>query len=224
MKSLETNTVVIGGGPGGYPAAIRLGQLGIDTILVEKNKVGGTCLNVGCIPSKALLNASSSYAEMEKGTNNMGITSQGAEIDWSKTIAWKDQLVGKFVGGVKGLLSANNVQLVNGFGKLLSPTQVQVENEGEEATIINCKNIIISTGSVVVNLPPFPVDNKQILDSTGLLSLTEIPKSLIILGGGVIGMEMGTVYTNLGTKVTIVEMLERILLNGEEEAANLVQR
>ncbi|MGK5094639.1 dihydrolipoyl dehydrogenase [Deltaproteobacteria bacterium TL4] len=222
MESLETNTVVIGGGPGGYPAAIRLGQLGISTILIEKEKMGGTCLNIGCIPSKALLNASGTYAQLNSEIADMGIQIQNATIHWEETIAWKDKLVQKLVQGIQGLLQNNNVRLIKGVGSLLNANQVEVQ--GEQPALITCKNIILATGSVVVNLKPFPVDNQTILDSTGLLSLKTIPESMILLGGGVIGMELGTVFSNLGCKVTIVEMLENILPNCENEARKIIQK
>ncbi|MBF0239803.1 MAG: dihydrolipoyl dehydrogenase [SAR324 cluster bacterium] len=222
MEQIQTNTVVIGGGPGGYAAAIRLGQLGIETVLIEKEHVGGTCLNVGCIPSKALLHASASFTHMKKEAPVLGIHVAEPTINWAETIGWKDGIVKQLVQGIQGLLKNNKVQLIKGSGKLLGPNQVEVDSLSPVR--IDCQNIILATGSKVLNLPPFPVDQQKILDSTGLLSLKTIPQSMVMLGGGIIGMEMGTVYAALGTKVTIVEMLDRILPTCESESAGLVAR
>ena len=221
MESISTNTVVIGGGPGGYAAAIRLGQLGIQTILIEKKEVGGTCLNVGCIPSKALLHASSYFSSLGSEGTNMGISSS-PKIDWNKTIQWKDGIVKKLTGGVRTLLKQNKVQLIEGVGKISEPGVVNVE--GDKPAKISCENIILATGSSTIELPPFPVDQKQVLDSTGLLALEKVPKSMVILGGGIIGMELGTVYASLGCKVTVLEMMDRILAMYEADATKIVQR
>lgn len=223
METIQANTVVIGAGPGGYAAAIRLGQLGIDTVLIEKEAVGGTCLNVGCIPSKALLHASGTYAALQKkSTTNMGIRTSDATIDWAETITWKDKSVHKLVKGVESLIKANKVRQVKGMGRLVSADCVEVD--GEAPMKIQCENVLLAMGSQIVNLKDFPVDHTKILNSTDLLALRAIPKSLIILGGGVIGMELGTVYANLGTQVTVVEALEKILLSCEVEASRLVER
>ena len=218
MEQLQTNTVVIGGGPGGYAAAIRLGQLGIKTILVELHKVGGTCLNVGCISSKALLHASATYKTISKEALQMGIEAKGSKINWKKTIEWKDDLVRNIVGGVESLLKMNQVKVLFGKGKIVTPTQIEVDNQVK----IQCKNIILATGSGILELPAFPFNHKTILDSTDLLDMKKVPNSMIILGGGIIGMELGTVYASLGCKTTVIEMANRILLNCEKEAAKLV--
>ncbi|MCP4297267.1 MAG: dihydrolipoyl dehydrogenase [Proteobacteria bacterium] len=217
MEKLSTDTLVLGGGPGGYAAAIRLGQLGIETILIEKRKVGGTCLNIGCIPSKALIHASNTYVGMTGyATKSMGISTNDSQIDWAKTIAWKDRTVLKLTKGIEYLLKSNNVRLIHGKGNLLSPTSVKVT--GEIDYEINCKNIILATGSHNLILPQFQIDHKQIIDSTDLLSLRKIPESLIILGGGVIGLELGSVYGRIGCKVSVIEMLDRILPMYDEDA------
>ncbi len=222
-KNIQTNTVVLGAGPGGYAAAIRLGQLGVQTVLIEKEKVGGTCLNVGCIPSKALLHASGTYASLQKKeTHAMGLHTKETVINWSETIAWKDKSVKKLVQGVRYLLKENNVQLIEGVGSLLSPGEIKVI--GKETVTVTCENIILAMGSSIVNLPAFPVNHRTILDSTDLLSLAEVPDSMIILGGGVIGMELGTVYANLGSEITIVELLDQILPNCEKEATRIVEQ
>ncbi len=224
MEKIQTNTVVIGAGPGGYAAAIRLGQLGVDTVLIEKEAMGGTCLNKGCIPSKSLLHASGMFADLQKKeTQKMGIHASNATIAWPETIAWKDQVVQKLVEGIHYLLKSNHVRTIEGGGTLASANRVQVSGKTEPSTIA-CENVILAMGSRIVNLPDFPVNHRTILDSTDLLSLKEIPPALIILGGGVIGMELGTVYANLGSAVTIVEVLDRILLNCEAEASRIVAK
>lgn len=223
MESIQTNTVVIGAGPGGYAAAIRLGQLGIDTVLIEKEAVGGTCLNVGCIPSKALLHASGVYASLQKkSTSNMGIHTQEATIDWGQTIEWKDKTVHKLVQGIHYLLKSNKVRTVEGAGHMISPDCVEVK--GSTPMKIQCQHILLAMGSQTIDLKDFPVNHKTILNSTDLLALKNVPDSMIILGGGVIGMELGTVYANLGVTVTIVEALDRILLSCESDASRLVER
>lgn len=220
MESFESNTVVIGGGPGGYAAAIRLAQLGIDTTLIEKEYLGGTCLNVGCIPSKALLHVSSNYKGMKSENEVFGIKANEVNIDWQKTIQWKDGMVQKLVNGIEYLIKTNRVRLIRGTASLSNQHEVNVIDVAN----ITCKNIILATGSKIFELPNFKFNHTSILDSTDLLSLKQLPKSMIILGGGIIGMELGTVYTHLGVEVTVIEMGERILLNCEKEASLLVEK
>ncbi|MBF0286947.1 MAG: dihydrolipoyl dehydrogenase [SAR324 cluster bacterium] len=222
MSELVTNTVVIGAGPGGYPAAIRLAQLGIDTIVIEREKLGGTCLNVGCIPSKALINAAGSYKSLQKEGAAMGLSFSELSINWKDTIAWKNDIVKKYVSGIQILFKGNGVRQVKGIGTILSPNEVEVS--GAESVKIRCEHIIIATGSKVIELPSFPFDHEYIVDSTDLLALETIPESMIILGGGVIGMELGTVFGCLGCQVTVVEMLPTILPNCEEEAIRIIER
>ena len=216
---METNTLVIGGGPGGYAAAIRLGQLGVDTVLVEENKLGGTCLNVGCIPSKALLNASGQYYKTQHEFPILGIESK-TTLDWKKTIEWKEQLVQKVVGGVEMLVKANKVKLIYASAVELKENLCVLSNQ----ETVSFQNAILATGSSIVELKDFPFDHKKVLNSTDLLRLDKVPSSLILLGGGIIGMELGTVYLSLGTQVTIVEMLPRILPMYEEEASMIVHK
>jgi len=217
---ITTNTLVIGGGPGGYAAAIRLGQLGIDTVLVEKNKLGGTCLNVGCIPSKALLNAAGKFYSLKNDFSNLGIEAKEGKIDWVKTIAWKDQLVQKIVSGVEMLVKANQAKLILAACVQLKQNEAILSNQ----EVVRFQNVILAMGSSVLELPAFPFDHKMILDSTDLLNLKTPPKSLLVLGGGIIGMELSTVYLSLGTKVKIVEMLPNILPTYEKEATSLIQK
>lgn len=220
MQPIKTHTLILGGGPAGYAAAIRLGQLGKDCTLVEKKRVGGTCLNVGCIPSKALLHATNTYHSLQVSAPKMGLEFGAAPtMNWPKTMAWKDKLVNQIVGGVEFLLKRNKVRVINGFGKLKSNQQVEVEGQA----LITAEHILLATGSKVIALAGFEVDHQTVLDSTDLLSLKSVPKSMIMLGGGIIGTELSTVYANLGCKVQIVEMADRILLNYEEPAVRIVQ-
>ncbi len=219
MEQIKTNTLVIGGGPGGYTAAIRLGQLGVDVVIVERAELGGTCLNVGCIPSKALISASTRYYAAKNEWSKFGLEFNKIGLDWEKTMKWKDEVVNKNTSGVKMLLNTNKAKIVAGSCRLLSQNTAEVKN-----TKIEFENLIIATGSKIIELPSFKFDHKQILDSTDLLALTKLPKSLIILGGGIIGMEIGTIYQSLGVKVTIVEMLPNILPTYDKSASNVVKK
>ncbi|MBL0691437.1 MAG: dihydrolipoyl dehydrogenase [SAR324 cluster bacterium] len=220
MKNIKTNTLIIGGGPAGYPAAIRLGQLKVPTILVEKSSLGGTCLNVGCIPSKALIGIAAKYNFLSTEAKKVGISAEKPKINWSDTITWKDKLVNKLTSGVKTLLKANNVTQINGHCKILTKNLCQVD-DGQK---IEFENLIIATGSKTIELPGFEFNSSEVLNSTDLLSLKKLPKSMIIMGGGIIGMEIGTIYASLGCQVTIVEMQERILGMYDEDAVKIVQK
>lgn len=223
MKKIKH--LVIGGGPAGYCAAIRLAQLKQECILVEKHRVGGTCLNVGCIPSKALINAATQYSKILSESAILGISTENTKIDWSKTIKWKDQIVTKITGGVAFLLKKNGVETIQGIAELTDAKTVSVvDSNGKETEQIQAENILLATGSSIVELPEFPVDHKKILDSNSLLSLSILPKSMIILGGGIIGCELGGIYATLGVKVSIIEMLENILAPFEREAVKIVQK
>ena len=219
METLKTKALVLGGGPAGYAAAIRLGQLGVECVLVEERKVGGTCLNVGCIPSKSLLHASAAYKNAKREMSVMGIQIEGLALDWGKAIGWKDDLVKKLVGGIGALLKHNRVRLVEGKGFLLDAHRVKV---GE--TVVEFEAMILATGSAIIELPAFPFSAKHIVNSTDLLSMTEIPGSMAILGGGIIGMEMATIYSSVGTEVTVIEMADRTLPSYEREAVRLVEK
>ena len=217
MKSLNCEVAILGGGPGGYAAAIRLGHLKKECVLIEKEKMGGTCLNVGCIPSKSLIHAASQYHHIVSDGQTLGITVKEATIDWKRSIQWKDGLVKKIVGGVDFLLKKNNVQVVQGEGELTSPTTITTKEVN-----ITAQHIILATGSSPVELPTFPFDHQDILNSTDVLALEEIPPTMVILGGGVIGMELGFAYQLVGCQVTIIEMLPNVLPSCEKTAAAIV--
>ena len=221
---LKVEAVVIGAGPGGYVAGIRLGQLGKKAIVIEKAAPGGVCLNVGCIPSKALINAAKLY-EKASHASEMGITIDNLRIDIGRLQTWKESVVGKLTSGVKQLLKANGCEYLQGTGTLLSPRSVRVTRpDSEDETVIETENIIIATGSRPVAIPSLPFDHNRIVDSTGALAFSELPARLVVVGGGYIGMEIGTLYAKFGSKVTFVEALPSILPGSDAECVQVVAR
>lgn len=219
------DVVVIGGGPGGYVAAIRAAQLGLKVACVEKRgTLGGTCLNVGCIPSKALLHASELYEEAEHGMEKFGIKVGDLSIDLKKMMAAKEKTVGELTGGVAYLLKKNKVETVDGWGKIEGKGVVSVALNDGKARTLNTKNIIIATGSDVVSLPGIDIDEKMVVSSTGALSLSKIPKHMVVIGGGVIGLELGSVWKRLGAEVTVVEFMDRITPEMDGEVSKTFAR
>jgi dihydrolipoamide dehydrogenase len=216
--------VVIGTGPGGYVCAIRAAQLGLKVAVVEKRAThGGTCLNIGCIPSKALLHASELYEEARHGFAGMGIGVE-PKLDLSRMLDFKDEGVDGNVKGVEFLLKKNKVDVVFGTGTILAAGKVGVKgNDGKDATL-ETKAIVIATGSDVTPLPGVTIDEKRIVSSTGALDLESVPKHLVVVGAGVIGLELGSVWRRLGAKVTVVEFLDRILPGMDAEVAKQFQR
>ncbi len=204
--------IVIGAGPAGYVAAIRAAQLGMTVACVEKQKtLGGTCLNVGCIPSKALLESSQYYAEAKNGLlKEHGISAKEISLDFSQFMDRKNKVVRQLTMGVAGLFKKNKISSFVGSAKILKKGSVEISSD-EGKKLLSAKNILIATGSVPVSLPSLPFDGKKIIDSTIALSLEEIPKRMVVIGGGYIGLEMGSVYARLGTEVTIIEVLDRIV-------------
>ncbi|WJQ11586.1 dihydrolipoyl dehydrogenase [Geobacillus stearothermophilus] len=219
--AIETETLVVGAGPGGYVAAIRAAQLGQKVTIVEKGNLGGVCLNVGCIPSKALISASHRY-EQAKHSEEMGIKAENVTVDFAKVQEWKASVVKKLTGGVEGLLKGNKVEIVKGEAYFVDANTVRVVN-GDSAQTYTFKNAIIATGSRPIELPNFKFSNR-ILDSTGALNLGEVPKSLVVIGGGYIGIELGTAYANFGTKVTILEGAGEILSGFEKQMAAIIKK
>jgi dihydrolipoamide dehydrogenase len=210
---------IIGTGPGGYVCAIRAAQLGLKVAVIEKRAThGGTCLNVGCIPSKALLHASELYAESQHSFAKMGIVSV-SHIDFPKMMAFKQEAIDGNTKGIDFLLKKNKVDVIRGAGKILGAGKVEVAGQ-----IVESKSIIIATGSDVATLKGITIDEKRIVSSTGALELKEVPKTLTIIGAGVIGLELGSVYARLGSKVTVIEYLDRILPGMDSDVAKAFQR
>lgn len=217
MADMNCKLLVIGAGPGGYVAAIRAGQLGLDTVIVDENALGGTCLNVGCIPSKALIHAADEFhmaAHLSEGSP-LGISVSAPEIDLARTVKWKDGIVKRLTSGVGGLLTKSKVRIVPGRAAFVDGKTVEVTHT-DGATSIQAENIIIATGSTPVELPFLPYGGKTI-SSTEALALKKVPGKLAIIGAGYIGLELGMAYAKLGSKVTIIEAMESILPTYDNE-------
>lgn len=212
MTEKIRKVLIIGGGPGGYVAAIRAGQLGLDTVLVEEAAVGGTCLNVGCIPSKALIHTAEVFAEARAlaSDNPFGIKAAAPEIDLARAVVWKDGIVSRLTGGVAALLRKARVRVVQGRAQILDGKTVQVTGADGAVETIRCENLVIATGARAQTIPTLPFGG-DILSSTELLALETVPKHLCVVGGGYIGLEIGTAMAKLGAQVTIVEAAPRLL-------------
>ena len=226
MESLRVDALVIGAGPGGYVAGIRLGQLGKKALVVERDKAGGVCLNVGCIPSKALINAAKLYEKIAHAAD-LGILADNPRVDMAKLQSWKDGVVGKLSTGVRQLLKANGCDWRSGSARLLAPGRVEVQGTGPDAGktfLVEAAHIVIATGARPVVIPGFAFDGNRVVDSTGALAFTEVPRRLVVIGAGYIGMEIGTLYAKLGSHVTFVEALPSILSGSEPDCVQVVAR
>ena len=223
METFKHDLVVIGSGPGGYIAAIRAAQLGLDVACIEKESaLGGTCLRVGCIPSKALLEASEHYVQAQSGLKNFGVKVSGVELDLAAMMRHKDKTVKALTQGVAGLFRKNKVKRYEGHGRLDGPGAVIVD--GKDAARLEAKHILIATGSAVASLPGVEFDGDRIGSSTEALAYPEVPEHLVIIGAGVIGLELGSVWSRLGSKVTVLEYLDRILPGMDDEIASTAQK
>jgi len=219
----QFDLIIIGSGPGGYVCAIRAAQLGLKVCCVEKGKtLGGTCLNIGCIPSKSLLHASQIFSDT-KHYANMGINIEGVKLDLTKMMASKDESVTGLTDGIKFLFKKNKITHIQGFGKITGKNEVTVLNDDNDQ-VITGKNIVIATGSEVAVPENVIIDEKDILSSTGALSLDKVPEELVIVGAGYIGLEMGSVWSRLGSKVTVIEYADRIVPNMDKEISNQFQK
>ena len=220
--------IIIGGGPGGYVAAIRAARAGLDTALIEKDRLGGTCLNRGCIPAKAMIHASEVYKQTLEA-ERFGVHVKGASYDYGRILEYKQETIDQLVGGIENLLKANGVDVIDGTGKLISSEcrahriQVvgdpgsQTSDDGSDTMELTADNVVLATGSRPAQLPVPGAEHERVLDSDGLFALEHAPHSLVIIGGGVIGVEFATVFSNLGCKVTIIEALPKILDNFDKE-------
>jgi dihydrolipoamide dehydrogenase len=223
MTDKSYDAIVIGGGPGGYVAAIRLGQLGQKTLVVEKEYMGGTCLNWGCIPSKALIYAAG-LADKVRHAESMGIRVQGLEVDVPAMQTWKEGIVKKLTSGVSGLVKSAGGQVVMGSARLTGAHTVLVEKDGKSESFVARKGIVIATGATPIQIPGFTVDGQTVITAREAVSLKSAPKILVLIGGGIIGMELGMMYQKLGTKVIVVEMLPRLLSGIDEDLVQVVER
>lgn len=236
MQDLNCELLVIGAGPGGYATAIRAGQLGLDTIIVESGATGGTCLNIGCIPSKALIHVAnefhqiSAHSDISKNddrTSSVGISVNGVNIDLAQTMSWKNGIVRKLSNGIGSLLQNAKVQLITGHARLRDGKSVVVTSTNEDDSpsfVIKAQNIVIATGSEAIKLDQIPF-SANVISSTEALSLQEVPVSMAVIGGGYIGLEIGTAYAKLGCKVTVIENQSRLLPHYDEDLVQpLMQR
>ncbi len=222
METIRTDAVVVGAGPGGYSAAIRLGQLGKQVVVVERDIPGGVCLNVGCIPSKALITAAKTYEKI-RGAEAMGVLVEGARVDLARMQAWKSGLVEKLTGGVRTLLKSAGAKLLLGEATVTGPQRLEVKTK-EGLIAVESPAIVLATGSRPVAVPGFAVDHAKILDSTSALALTEVPPRLLVVGGGYIGLELGMMYAKLGAQVTVVEFTAQLLPGNDPELVQFVAR
>ncbi len=214
------DVIVIGAGPGGYVCAIRCAQLGLKTAVVEgRDTLGGTCLNVGCIPSKALLHASHQLHEAEHNFAKMGLKGKSPSVDWKQMQSYKDEVIDGNTKGIEFLFKKNKIDWLKGWGSIPAAGQVKVGDEVHTA-----KNIIIASGSEPSSLPGVEVDEKVVVTSTGALSLGKIPKKMVVIGAGVIGLELGSVYQRLGTEVTVIEFLNVVTPGMDGEVQKTFQR
>jgi dihydrolipoamide dehydrogenase len=222
---MSYDLIVIGSGPGGYVCAIRAAQFGLKTAVVEKNATfGGTCLNVGCIPSKALLHASELYEEAGTSFGQMGIKVGKPSVDLPALLKYKEQNVEANVKGVEFLFKKNKIETFRGAGRIVAPGRVEVKDDSGKAQTLETKNIVIATGSDVARLNGIDIDEKRIVSSTGALELGKVPQKLVVVGAGIIGLELGSVWRRLGAQVTIVEFLDHILPGVDGEVARQFHR
>ncbi len=222
-KSTQYDAVIIGAGPAGYVCAIRCAQLGLRVAVVEKQYVGGTCLNVGCIPSKALI-AAGALVKKIKRADVMGIKVGAVDVELGKLVAWKEGIVGKLTGGVGGLLKSHKVDLHMGEAKVKSRSLVEVRGKDGKTTALPTRNVVVATGSVPIEIPGFAFDGDNVWSSTEALAPKALPKRMLVIGGGYIGLELGLVYHNLGTEVRVVEFMDRVLPGMEAELSKEMER
>ena len=222
-NEIKTQVVVLGGGPGGYSAAFRAADLGLEVTLVESREtLGGVCLNVGCIPSKALLHVAKVIDDAAEMSSH-GVTFGAPQIDLDKIRSWKESVIGQLTGGLAGMAKMRKVKTVYGYGKFTGANTLAVEAADGTTSTITFDNAIIAAGSQPVNLPFIPQDDR-VIDSTGALELKDVPEKLLVLGGGIIGLEMGTVYRALGSQIDVVEFADQLVPAADKDVIKIYQR
>ncbi|ENO8810156.1 dihydrolipoyl dehydrogenase [Photobacterium damselae] len=220
-KEIKAQVVVLGSGPAGYSAAFRCADLGLDTVLIEKySTLGGVCLNVGCIPSKALLHVAK-VIEEAKAMAAHGVVFGEPQTDITKIRLWKDKVITQLTGGLGGMAKMRKVTVVNGYGKFTGPNSILVEGADGEQTTVNFDNAIVAAGSRPIKLPFIPHEDPRIWDSTDALELKEVPEKLLVMGGGIIGLEMGTVYHALGSQIDVVEMFDQVIPAADKDIVKI---
>lgn len=220
----QFDVVVIGAGPAGYVAAIKCAQLGMSVACVDaRNTLGGTCLNVGCIPSKALLHASHKYNEAQHHLARFGITTENVSLDLNIMMNHKTKVVNELTKGIEFLFKKNNITRINGYASFVSTSELNIKNAAEESTV-TAKHFIIATGSKVSTLPNIQIDENRIVSSTGALELKSVPKHMVVMGGGYIGLEMASIWQRLGTKVSVIEFADRIVPAMDQEVSSTLQK
>jgi dihydrolipoamide dehydrogenase len=224
MANKTYDAIVIGGGPGGYVCSIRLAQLKQKVLCVEKDEVGGVCLNWGCVPSKAIIATSHTFEKVQHGAG-FGLMVDNPRIDPNKLQDWKEGIVKKLTGGIRGLFRGNGVELLYGDARVTGPKTVQIKTrEGTTEIVEATKGIVIATGSSTIEVPTFKFDGKKVIGAKEAVSLREIPKRLLVIGGGIIGMELGGAYQRLGSELTVVEMLPQVLTGVDADVAAVVEK
>ncbi len=223
MADKKFDLAILGGGPGGYVGAIRAAKLGLKVAVIEKNDLGGVCLNWGCIPTKALYHVAQTLDEIEKASI-FGIEVNKPKLDFLKAMARKDDILEMQRRGLAFHFKKNGIELINGEGRLSSQNTISVKTPEAKETTVTAGSIMISTGSSAANVPPFDLSQEGIMDNIGILSLKKLPKSLLIVGGGVVGSEFANIFASFGTKVTIVELLPRILTTEDEEVSKVIHK
>ena len=223
MSEIKTQLVVLGAGPGGYSAAFRAADLGIETVIVDaRDTLGGVCLNVGCIPSKALLHVAKVIDDAKEMASH-GVVFGEPQIDLDKVRSWKDSVVAKLTGGLSGMSKMRKVKHVQGYGKFTGANTLEVEGKDGKTTI-TFDNAIIAAGSEPVSLPFIPHDDPRVIDSTGALEMKDVPEKMLVLGGGIIGLEMGTVYRSLGSQIDVVEFLDQLIPAADKDVIKIYQK
>ena len=221
MDIIKVDLAVLGGGPGGYVASIRASKMGLKTVVIERDYLGGVCLNCGCIPTKTLYHVAFILNEIKKA-KDFGIDVSEPKLDFKKTMARKDQIIEMQRKGLQSHFKKNNIELIKGSGRIIARDRVAVRTLDSQEIEVEAKNIIIATGSSAANVKPFDLSEKGVVDNAGILSIEEIPKSLLIIGGGVIGSEFVNIFSSFGTKVTIIELLPRILSTEDEDVSKVI--